>query len=223
MKVDMKQRNWYVGLVLAASCVVSLPSAVQSPLTEREARDKLVGYRGAVDGSIACFPTAVSRQPALTSIGPAPVDERCYALWRKTFESLTQKGYLARFRELNDQIAINSRDLSPKGKLFFHPLTHGSVYLCVRISSELDRGGIEIRSIEADAETGQVLVGFRGPTTEPFSVMWRNDLFSAACRGEVEEGVVVDYRTIQGHAHFRQSPNGWHVDKVLLGPHSPEG
>ena len=222
MDVDMKQRNWYVGLAVTASVAAFLPLAAQSPLTESEARNKLVGYRGTGDGSLAYFPGAVSRQPALTSFAPAPVDERCYALWRKTLESLTQKGYLTRLREFNDQIAINSRDLSPKGKLFFRPFTHGSVYMCVRISPEPDQGGIEIRGIEADTETGQALVGFRSPTTEPFSLMWANNLFSAPCRGEVEEGVVVDERTIQGHAHFRQSPKGWRVDKVLLGRHSAE-
>ena len=222
MDEAMKRLNRFVSLVITASAVAVLPLAAQSPLTESEARDKLVGYRGPVEGSLAYFPGAVSREPALTSFAPAPVDERCYALWRKTLESLTQKGYLTRLREFNDRIAIDSRDLSPKGKLFFRPFTHGSVYMCVRISPEPDQGGIEIRGIEADAETGQTLVGFRGPTTEAFSLMWANGLFSAVCRGEVEEGVVLDERTIQGHAHFRQSSKGWRVDKVLLGPHSAE-
>ncbi len=218
----MKRPNWFVSLVITASAAAVLPLAAQSPLTESEAGDKLVGYRGAINGSLGYFPRAVSTRPALTSLSPVPVDERCYALWRKTLESLTRNGYLTRFEELNDGIGVNSEDLSPEGKLFFRSLTHGSIYLCVRISPEPDREGIEIRSIEADAETGRVLVGFRSPTTEPFSLMWTNGLFSSGCRGEVEEGVVVDERTIQGHAHFRQSPNGWRVERVLLGPHSSE-
>ena len=109
------------------------------------------------------------------------MNDRCYAAWRATFQALTERGYLSSYQEVNDWLGIDTPQLTSEGNGFFHPLMAGSIFWVVKVTSDPPDDGVKIVQIQREKRQ-RALVEFRFPTSEPFSLMWHNRVFTPECR-----------------------------------------
>ena len=208
---------------LGLTCVsAAVYGRAQPALTGIEALKELKTYRGVVQRVHAAFPEAVSDGPPLTSMGPASVNDTCYAGWRKTMTTLQQKGYLSSFRQADHEIDFGKAEMTRKGKAFFGHVTSGSFYCTVRIVPDLEAAAVRVGAIKLSAGGKRAQVEYRTQAAEPFSIMWANELFAAGCGAEMDPAVVINQEGVAGHAHFQFRKAAWRIDSVLLGEHRAE-
>ncbi|MDA1315332.1 MAG: hypothetical protein O2968_18530 [Acidobacteria bacterium] len=218
----IRQQRFRVLLVVGLTCVSAVYGRAQPALTGTEALRELVKYQGLVQRLHATFPQAVSDGPALTSMGPTSVSDKCYDGWRETMATLQQKGYLSSVRPTDHAIGFSTAEVTSKGKAFFDHLAAGSFYCTVRIVPDLKAANVQGGSIKLSAGGKRAQIEFRSRPTEPFRIMWENELFAAGCGGEVDTAVGIDQGDVTGHAHFRFQKGGWRIERVLLGEHRAE-
>jgi hypothetical protein len=155
-------------------------------------------------------------------MGPAAVSDKCYAGWIETMATLRQKGYLSSVRHTDHAIGFSTAKVTGKGKAFFDHVTSGSFYCTVQIVPDLETADPRVGVIRFSSDGKRAQVEFRTPASEPFRIMWENDLFAAGCGADVDRAVVVDQESVAGHAHFRFRKAAWRLDTVLLGGHLAE-
>ena len=218
----IKSQRFRVSLVLGMTCISAVCGWAQTTLTATEAAGQLIRYRGPVQRVHATFPEAVSDGPPLTSMGPASVNDKCYAGWRNAMTTLQRKGYLNSFRQAEHEIGIVATEVTRKGEAFFGHLTPGSFYCTVRIVPDLEAAEVRIGAIQVSADGNRALVEFRSPPSEPFRIMWENELFADGCGADVDAAAVIDQQGVVGHAHFQLRQAAWQVETVFVGEHHAE-
>lgn len=174
------------------------------------------------ENAAANFPKAVSTSPVLiNSNGPAPVNQRCFDAWRRTFEQLTAQGYLSEFHEIDDRLGVDAGHLTATGKRYFRSLIPGGIYWLVRVVPDDSARDVTVAKVRPEKRK-RALVEFRYAVSEPFQLMWANRLFDGECRGEMGEGVVMEEAGLAGHAHFRFRRGAWEASDVIMAPHDDE-
>ena len=191
-------------------------------LSEAEAT-RILGTASIVsENAAANFPKAFSTSPVLiNSNGPAPVNQRCFDAWRRTFEQLTAQGYLSEFHEIDDRLGVNAGHLTATGKRYFRSVIPGSIYWLVRVAPVGSARDVTVTEIRREKRK-KAVVDFRFAVSEPFHLMWSNRLFDGECRGEMGEGVVMEKGSLAGHAHFRYRRGAWEVSDVILAAHDKD-
>ena len=218
----IRSQGFRVLLVLGLTCVSTAYGRAHPALTETEALRELMKYQGSVRRLHATFPQAVSDGPALTSMGPASVSDKCYAGWRGTMTKLQQRGYLSSVRPTDHAIGFSTAEVTSKGKAFFDHLTSGSFYCTVRIVPGLETADVRVGAIKLSEDGKRAQVEFRSQAAEPFRIMWEAELFAVGCGAELDPAVVIGRDDVAGHAHFRFQKGGWQIETVLLGEHLAE-
>lgn len=208
----VKPRRFRLSLVLGLTCLSAVFGHAQPTLTRTEDLTELIEHRGVVQRVHAAFPEAVSGRPPLTSTEPASVNEECYSGWRNTMATLHQQGYLRSFRPKDDQIGFATAEVTRKGKSFFDYLAPGSFYCTVRIVKDLKTADVSVGGVKLSANGKRAQVEFRSRPTEPFRIMWENELFAAGCGAEVDPAVVIGQDDVAGHAHFRFRKGEWRIE-----------
>ena len=191
-------------------------------LSEAEAARILETTSIVSESAAANFPKAVSTSPVLiNSNGPAPVNQRCFDAWRRTFEQLTTQGYLSEFHEIDDRLGVNAGHLTATGKRYFRSLMPGSIYWLVRVAPVGSARDVTVTEIRREKRK-KAVVDFRFAVSEPFHLMWSNRLFDGECRGEMGEGVVMEKGGLAGHAHFRYRRGSWEASDVIMAAHDKD-
>ncbi len=209
---------------VAGLLLFGLTAAASQPnsLSEAEAERVLETTSIVSENAAANFPKAVSTSPVLiNSNGLAPVNQRCFDAWRRTFQQLAEKGYLSEFHEIDDRLGVDVGHLTETGKRYFRSLMPGSIYWLVRVAPADAAHDVTVTDIRRERRK-RAVVEFRYAVSEPFRLMWSNRLFDGECRAEMGEGVVMEETGLAGHAHFRYRRGAWEASDVIMAAHEED-
>ena len=214
-------RNARLILAFLACLGVAWPASDPPLLTVEEAIEKISNFVGPVRGnSKATFPTAISSaEVLLNSMAPVPMSKQCFESWRATLEQLVESGYLSDFQRTEAGIGIRTAQLTAKGRQFFGPALPGRFYSSVEIMEPSNAAGIKVTHLLRGPGKRKTSVRFRWRASEPFALMWKNQLFTKQCQGDIGLTGLSGEGSVAGHSHFVFKNQEWKLEKVIVGEH----